>query len=57
MKYVITENIVKKYSKGNVYAISFAKGMTEKEIAASLKNNPPLRKEWRPFNETIGRFI
>jgi len=60
MKNPITINadagLVTKEINGYVFAIRYAKGMTEDEIRASLKNNPPVRRDWKPFNTSDGCF-
>ena len=52
-----TRVLALKTAKGRVYAIVFAKGMSEPEVGESLKRNPPSARDWRPFDESTRTFL
>lgn len=48
--------IVERERNGRISAIRFAPGMTLDEVKQSLQDDPPVRSDWRPFNQSTGCF-
>jgi hypothetical protein len=50
-------SVVKKTIDGRVYAVRFARGMTEQQILLSIERDPIAARDWRKYNESTNEFI